>query len=273
MLIRQNWDCDCKDFDKKLAEWNNIEKDNIEKYNIEKDNMEKDTPCSGAKIDFSEIDAVIFDMDGTLVESMYYWAHLTDSWFARQGQNLPDILNNELATADLWQAAEVLAKKYAREQTTAQAVFDELQAAMDKHYAEDIDLMPHTEQLLEELMAADKPACIATMTDRPQVETMLRRHGIGRHFRFVLTTPEVGAGKTEPAIFLQAAERFDSEVERTLVVEDSRTAIKTALRAGFPVVAVKTEGYDYTDIDKLAAEISGKICYIADFSELLPIVK
>lgn len=260
----QKFNSDCKDFDIKLAEWNNI-KNNIKN---------NDTACgNGAKIDFAEVDAVIFDMDGTLVDSMYYWEHLTDGWFERQGQSVPGILNNELATADLWQAAELLAAKYAREQTTAQAVFDELQAAMDKHYAEDIDLMPHTEELLAELAAVGKPACIATMTDRPQVETMLRRHGIGRFFRFVLTTPEAGAGKTDPKIFLQAAERMDSAVGRTLVVEDSRTAIKTALGAGFPVLAVRTAGYDYADIDKLAAEISGKICYIDDFSELSPIVK
>lgn len=259
----RNWqkpDCECKDFDIKLAEWNNI------------DNMAISADGTPT-LDLSDIDAVIFDMDGTLVNSMYYWEHLTDAWFARQGVNVPSILVDELATADLWQAAELLAAKYAREETTTQAVFDELQAAMDKHYAEDIELMPHTAELLAELAAADKPACIATMTDRPQVETMLRRHGIGKYFRFVMTTPEVGAGKIEPKIFLQAAERMNSKPSRTLVVEDSRTAIKTALRAGFAVAVVRTDGYDYGEIDDLAASLSAEICYIDDFSQLLPVVK
>lgn len=264
MLNRQKFDCDCKDYDIKIAEWNNIE---------DTENIGVRAAGHIGGMDLSKIDALIFDMDGTLVNSMYYWEHLTDGWFARQGMNVPKILTNELATADLRQAAELLAEKYAKEETSEDAVFAELQAAMDRHYAEDIELMPHTRELLAALAAADIPACIATMTDRPQVETMLRRHAIGEYFRFVMTTPEVGAGKDEPKIFLQAAERLGAVKERTLVVEDSRTAIKTALRAGFAVAAVRTAGYDYAEIDRLATDLSATLYYIDDFSELLPIVK
>lgn len=249
-------DMDCRDFGRKMAEWadmtNNSDVPNNDEHTFVGD------------FDWLKFDAVIFDMDGTLVNSMYYWEHLTDEWFARQGMSVPGILVHELATADLWQAAELLAAKYAKEQTCTQAVFDELQAKMDRHYALDIELLPGRLSWLEMLAAAGKKACIATMTERPQVETMLKRHEIGEYFRFVLTTPEVGKGKTQPDIFLQAAERMGVPVAKTLVVEDSGTAIKTALAAGFNVLVIRQPGYNYSEIEQLANKTGVRIWYWQD---------
>ncbi len=269
-LYKQN--LDCKDFGAKMAEWNDIEENDIEndiEENI-KNNAEEHSP---AAFDWAAIDGVIFDMDGTLVDSMCYWLHLPVDWFKRQGVPLPTSLAEEFATADLWQACDILARKYAAKPTDTQAVFNELQAEMDRHYAQDIALMPTRRELLQALLAANKPACIATMTDRPQVQTMLKTHNLVDCFKFVITTPEVGAGKDKPDIFLQAAEKLGTKPQRTLVVEDSRTAIKTALAAGFVVAAVKTPGYNYDEINRIAAQNGAKLYYIDDFSALMPIAK
>lgn len=253
MTYQQNFDdLDCRAFAAKMDEWASLPADTV---------------------DWAAIDAVIFDMDGTLVDSMFYWAHLTDDWFNRQGMQVPGILVNELATADLGEAAALLAQKYAREQTTEEAVFAELQAKMDAHYANDIPLLPGRRELLAALAEKNIPACIATMTDRPQVQTVLKTHGIAQYFKFALTTPEVGRGKTEPDIFLQAAARLGSQPARTMVVEDSRTAIKTAIKAGFAVLAVRQAGVDYAEIERLAAQNAAKLWYADDFLRLLPIAK
>ncbi|MBQ2887942.1 MAG: HAD-IA family hydrolase, partial [Firmicutes bacterium] len=154
-----------------------------------------------------------------------------------------------------------------------QQVYDEIQAKMDKHYAEDIPMWPGVKELLQALKAAGKPCCIATMTDRPQVETVLKTHGIGEFFDFVLTTPEVGIGKERPEIFLQAAERFGCAPKRTLVVEDSRTAIRTALLAGFAVAVIPNPHYDYAPLAELAADLQADFCFVSEFSNLLPVAK
>ncbi len=228
----------------------------------------------GAKTpDWQNIDAVIFDMDGTLVDSMHYWVTLPQDWFAARNLPVPEDLEVELGTLDLWQASTLLAEQYSPCGETTQQVYDEIQAKMDKHYAEDIPMWPGVKELLQALKAAGKPCCIATMTDRPQVETVLKTHGIGEFFDFVLTTPEVGIGKERPEIFLQAAERLGCAPKRILVVEDSRTAIRTALLAGFAVAVIPNPHYDYAPLSALAADLQADFCFVEEFSNLLPIAK
>lgn len=214
--------------------------------------------------DWQNIDAVIFDMDGTLVDSMHYWVTLPQDWFTARNLPVPDDLEVELGTLNLWQASTLLAEQYSPCGETTQQVYDEIQAKMDKHYAEDIPMWPWVKGLLQFLKAAGKACCIATMTDRPQVETVLRTHGIGEFFDFVLTTPEVGIGKEQPDIFLQAAERFGCAPKRILVFEDSRTAIRTALLAGFAVAVVPNPHYDYAPLSALAADLQADFCFIEE---------
>lgn len=223
--------------------------------------------------DWRKFDAVIFDMDGTLVDSMHYWRTLPEDWFRERHLPVPADLDVQLGMVDLWQASVLLAEQYSPLDETAEQVYAALGDAMTRHYAEDIPLLPHVREFLRELAAAHIPACIATMTDRPQVETVLETHGIGGFFQFVLTTPEVGQGKERPEIFLAAARRFGTAPGRTLVFEDSRTALATALNAGFPAVCMRNPAYDYTDLDRLAAGINAKLWYLDDFLPLLRIAK
>lgn len=218
-------------------------------------------------LNWANIDAVIFDMDGTLVDSMYYWRRLPEKWFQERGLTVPDDLEQLLEAADLWQAAEFFAKNFSPQEPTEQ-IFSTLQQQMDEHYARDIPLLPGVYDLLLALKQADKKMCIATMTDRPQVQTMLRAHRLENIFDFLLTTPEVGCGKNQPEIFLQACRRFQLPPGRVAVFEDSRTAAKTVLRLGMPLVFLPTPGYDTEELQALAAEFNAGLTLLHNYAEI-----
>lgn len=218
-------------------------------------------------LNWANIDAVIFDMDGTLVDSMFYWRKLPENWFQQHGLATPDDLDQLLATSDLWQAAEVFSQKFAPDEPTEQ-IFSLLQQQMDKHYANDIPLLPGVRNLLLALRQAGKKMCIATMTDRPQVETMLHAHQLENIFDFLLTTPEVGAGKNQPDIFRQACRLFAAPPNRVAVFEDSQTAAKTVLRLGMPLVFLPTTGFDSAELQALASEYHASLTLLPSYADL-----
>lgn len=214
-------------------------------------------------LDWRQTDAVIFDMDGTLVDSMQYWIALPVEWFESRGLAVPGDLAAQLGMMHLRQAATYFVQQYSP-QEDSEDTYQELLTRMDKHYAEDIPLLSGVREFLAALRAAGKRTCIATMTDRSQVEIMLRTHGLGEYFDFITTTPEVGKGKDCPDIYLQAAEKFGLPPERVAVFEDSRVAAATALAAGFGVVVMRKEGMDYSALAGMGRSLS----FIDDFCNL-----
>lgn len=229
------------------------------------------------KIDWQEIDAVIFDMDGTLVDSMHYWQTLPQTWFNERNLPLPEDLAEQLGMMHLRQAATHFVHRYSPHESP-DASYQELLHRMDKHYAEDIDLLPGASDFLAHLKSSGKPACIATMTDRSQVEIVLRRHNIAEYFDFITTTPEVGKGKDCPDIYLQAAARWGIPPARVAVFEDSRVAAATAIKAGFPVIVVdrrnRGENVDYSALFTLnetlneSLNLNTHLTIINDYTEL-----
>ena len=107
-------------------------------------------------------------------------------------------------------------------------------------------LKPGAMEYLSLLDAAGVKICLATATDGEMAKEMLETHGVDRFFRFIITEADVGACKTAPDIYFEAARRLGEEPANCVVIEDSLHAIETAKRAGFVVWGV----YDESSADR-----------------------
>ena len=183
----------------------------------------------------------IFDMDGTLTDSMGFWNRLVDELLARRGfPPLSPELQEESVALTTQGTAELIIRVYGLSETPEQ-IARELNSLMETHYRTDVPLKPGAAELLERLRGAGFKMCIASSTDPALIGICLRRLGVRDHFQFLLSCEEVGAGKTQPAVYLEAARRLGGTPENTVVFEDILVAARTAKQAGFSLGVIYDE--------------------------------
>ena len=135
------------------------------------------------------------------------------------------------------EAAEYIIREYGLDRTP-----DEIAAgvntAMEEFYRNEIPMKDGAAEAIRKLAEMHIPMAIASVTDRALVKAALDRFGLADLIACVVTTDDVGVGKQEPDIYLQAAEMIGSAPENTLVFEDALHALRTAKKAGFRTVGV-----------------------------------
>ena len=198
----------------------------------------------------------IFDMDGTLVDSMGYWTHLGEEFLRRKGRDdLPADLWDRLKTKTMPQCAEYFIRHFGLAGTAA-GLEEEMNAVMAEHYRRDVPLKPGAGEYLAALARRGVDMCVATNTPAPLVRACLGRLGVLDLFRFCISGEEVGAGKDRPDIYLAAAKGLGGRPGDTAVYEDALFALRTAKMAGFYAVGVydRENGQDWDQICRLADE-------------------
>ena len=194
------------------------------------------------------ITGAVFDLDGTLLDSNSYWDRAPDEYLKTLGKRAAPDLARRIFTMTLPEAADCMTREYGLTQT-AEEIGEGVNAAMERFYRTEIPLKEGVREALDWLGEAGVPVAIASVTDRPLVECAMRRFGLLDRFSAIVTIADVGAGKNEPDVYLEAARRLGSMPGETLVVEDALHALETAKRAGFITVGV----YDDTSRDKQEA--------------------
>ncbi len=185
-----------------------------------------------------EIDAVIFDLDGTLLDSLGAWEHSGSNFVRSQGFEPPDTLDEELVPLSLLDGANLLKTRYQLSQSPEEILALTLRP-IRRHYDEDILPMPGVPHLLARLQAQGIKMAVATASDRELAESSLQRLGLLNYFEFIITCDEVGEGKSSPQVYEKALRRLGTSKVRTLVAEDALHALQTAHRAGFPTAAIE----------------------------------
>ncbi len=180
----------------------------------------------------------IFDLDGTLLDSMSVWDTLAERYLRSIGyQPRPD-LNRRCAALSLEQAARYFQRAYGVTLDVEEMVSG-VNAMLERFYRQEAPLRPGVEEALARLRRAGVRMCVATATDRHLAEAALERCGVLSRFDALFTCGEVGHGKDEPDIFQAALAFLGTERAETAVFDDALHAIRTAKGAGFPVVAVR----------------------------------
>lgn len=184
-----------------------------------------------------KITGAIFDMDGTLLNSMDYWALVAEEYLNEQGITPTDNTNKRFLEDGMKAWYEDCQNRYG-----LSASYDDaktgIYALMAKRYENDVRLKDGALDLLEKLYQNGVKMCLATATDRCEVEKILKKLNIEKYFSRIFTSGEVGVGKREPLIYEIALDYLGTDKETTYVFEDAIYAMKTAFTNGFKVVGV-----------------------------------
>ena len=178
----------------------------------------------------------IFDMDGTLLDSMGIWETVGEDYLRARGRTPAPGLRETLRPMSLRQAAAYCRRTYGLPESEEEIAAG-VNAMVADFYRETAPLKEGVRAALEAMRAAGVRMCVATATDRPLAECALRRCGVWEFFG-LLTCSEVGAGKDTPAIYEAGLQLLGTRKAETLVFEDALHAVQTAKAAGFPVVGV-----------------------------------
>ena len=183
----------------------------------------------------------IFDMDGTLVDSMVYWKRLAAEFLESKGvQNISLAVLEQIKPMTMTESAALFIREYGLP-GTAESVAAEMNAMMDEHYRRDIPLKSGVSAYLEALRNRGVVMCVASATAEPLIDACLTRLGVAHYFSFLLSCEAVGAGKNRPDVYWEAAKRLGAQPAEIAVYEDALYAANTAKQAGFYTVAVRDD--------------------------------
>ena len=208
--------------------------------------------------------AAIFDMDGTLLNSMRFWRLVGLEYLVAHDLPVPEWPASRLfGTSGRATVTHVLEENGVLYDDAA--LVDELERRMAKYYQGDVRPKPGVVELLEALRDRGIPCAVATATPKAIASAALDRHGLLKYFRFVTDGYELGTSKSDPEYFRAAAGRLDARPEECWMFEDALYAIRGAKAAGMRVCVIEdVTAWQREEIQSLAD------IYVSSFAELLP---
>ncbi len=208
------------------------------------------------------IRGAIFDVDGTLLDSMFIWDTIGEAYLRSIGYEPRENLNEVFKNMSLLQAARYYQTEYGVT-LCVDEIMNGVNAMLERCYRFEAPLKAGVIELLEQLRESGVKLCIATATDRFLVEAALERCGVLSCFGEIFTCGEVGRGKDEPRIFEEALRFLGTQKSETVVFEDALYAVRTAKEAGFPVAAVYDSHEKERDTVRALADV-----YLEELTQL-----
>jgi HAD superfamily hydrolase (TIGR01509 family) len=195
------------------------------------------------------IEAVVFDMDGVIVDSEQVWDDVREEYVRETGGTY-----TPAATRDMMGMSSLEWSRYMADQLdvpgTPQEINAEIVRRMLARYGDAPPLIDGAVDAAH-MAAARWPLAIASSSNPELIEVVLRAAGLRELFPVTVSSQEVARGKPAPDVYLEAARRLDVEPDRCAAVEDSHNGIRSAKAAGMRVVAVPNPHFP-PDEDALA---------------------
>jgi pseudouridine 5'-phosphatase len=197
--------------------------------------------------DGNDLKAVIFDLDGTIVNSEDVYEQVDIEVLRRRGQAFAPSLREQMIGRPAAESVRIMIEHHDLSES-----IDELDAErtvlFDEMISESAETMVGFVQLLDALHSAGLPTAIATSGTRSYATKVLARLGIAARFQFVLTAEDVVRGKPAPDVYQLAARKLGFTSPQTMVLEDSGNGCQAGVAAGAFTVAVPnrhTRGHDF----------------------------
>jgi HAD superfamily hydrolase (TIGR01509 family) len=190
----------------------------------------------------TRISAVVFDMDGVLVDTEHLWDEvretLTEEWGGRYTPEAQEAMMG--MSSREW-------SRYLHETVglrgPPEAINDEVVRRMLARYETDLPVVPGAVDAVRRLRDAGLRLGVASSSNRPLIDAVLRRLGVADEFDVTVSSEEVDRGKPSPDVYLEAARRLGVEPSSCVAVEDSASGIRAASAAGMRVIAYPNRHY------------------------------
>jgi len=206
-----------------------------------------------------EVEAVIFDLDGVLIESEEWWDEVRSGMAADHDRAWPADATRAMQGMSTPEWSAYMANTVGIPGTPAE-VAQAVIGRMAARYAADLPLIAGAIDAVKAI-AADWPVGIASSSPRVLIDTVLKETNLDQVVAYSLSTEQVAAGKPSPAVYQAVAAKLGSEPARTVGVEDSSNGLRSASAAGLLIVAIPNPAYppapDALDLaDVIIADIS-----------------
>jgi len=215
-------------------------------------------------IEIKDIKGAIFDMDGTLIDSMGIWEDIDIEFLAKRGIDMPKDLGDKIKHMSFHEAALYFKERFGLDEEVDE-IMEEWDEMAYHYYANSIKLKPGVQEYLKTLKRKDIKIGLATSSSRKHTEVVLKRNKIFNYFDVISTVNEIKKDKSFPDIYIKTSEKLGLMPSECVVFEDIYVAVRSAKKAGMKVVGVydKYSRHQMDDIKKKAD------LYIMNFYELM----
>ncbi len=186
---------------------------------------------------FKGITTVIFDLDGTLVDSMGMWAEIDTEFLGKRQIPVPENVQKTIEGKSFTETAEYFKRTFNLEESVEEITAEWVEMSKE-YYRNRVPMKDGAVELVKYLHLQGFKIGLATSSQHDLVDVVLQSHNLKTYFDSIRTSCDVGKGKPFPDVFLKVAEDLEVEPAECLVFEDTFAGVLAAKRSGMKVVAV-----------------------------------